>query len=111
MEDSPFSWGAVGPHSSTVATHDSFDSGQSETASWEFSLGMEALEGSENSLTVGLFEADPIVSYIVDTAIRLVLFDAQLDPGTIARSGVLPGILQQVGQENPYERLVPDGHD
>ena len=110
-EDRSLSGDAVGPHSSTVATHDSFDGGQPESAPRVLSLRMESLEGFEDDLTVGLGEADPIVSDVVDGPISLVLDDTQLDSSVIDGSGVLPRILEQVGQENLQERLVTKGRD
>ena len=72
---------------------------------------MEPLEGLEDFLTVGVVEADPIVSDVVGRDTTPVLGDAQLDPSVIARSRVLPCILKQVGQENPQKRLVSSGLD
>ena len=72
---------------------------------------MEPLEGSKNYLVLGVVEADPIVADVVDRDIILVFNDAEFDPSVIARSGVLPRILEQVSQENPQKRLVPEGLD
>jgi hypothetical protein len=72
---------------------------------------MEPLEGSKNYLVLGVVEADPIVADVVDRDIILVLNDAEFDPSVIAGSGILPCVLEQVGQENPPKRLVPEGLD
>ena len=111
VEDRSLRRDAFGPHPSAVATHDSHDDGQPESASRKFCPGMEPLEGLENYLAVGVVEADPIVSHMVDRDIPVGFGDANLDPSVIARSGELPCILEQLGQENPQEWHVPIGRD
>ena len=67
---------------------------------------MEPLRGSEDDLTFGVVEADPIVPDVVGSETTLFLDDAQLDPGVSAVCGVLPCVLEQVGRENLQARLM-----
>jgi len=62
-----------------VSKHDSFDGSQPKSGPLELLLGMEALEGLENFLVVGVVEADPVVPDMVDWNIPVVFGDTQLE--------------------------------
>src|SRR5438445_13742994 len=96
---------ALGPDAPAVAVDDAAGRGQADAGAWELVPAVQALEGAEEPVGIDHVETDPVV---LDEDARLAVdhLAADRDLRRAPQAAELPGVVDQVGEQDPNQPLV-----
>jgi hypothetical protein len=99
MERGPLALGSLRPDSSPVARNNAGCDGQPDAVAGKLGTTVQTLERHKQLAGVGHVEAHPIVPHKVGR-LAFMFFDTKLDGRMRLISGELPGVLQQLCEDD-----------
>src|SRR6267154_148421 len=105
VEGGSSAYRAFGPDAAAVAVDDPSGGGQPDAGPLEVALAVQPLKGPEQPVYIDHVEANPVVAH-VNAGLAIDDLGPDLDPRILLGSGELPGVVEQVRQQDPDQALV-----
>src|SRR6266550_5284264 len=110
VEGGSLAYRAFGPDATAVAVDDPAGGGQPNAGPLEVALAVQPLKSPEQPVCIDHVEANSVVAH-VNARLAIDGLGANLDPRFLLRPGELPGVVEQVREQDPGQTLVSrSGH-
>src|ERR1700722_1722734 len=99
-----------GPYPAALALDDALNSRQANSRSWKILCRVQALKGPEQLAGVRLIEPGAVIPHEVFPA-AVLSGTSKFDAGVGLFGGELPGVAEQVGEDNSQKARVGFGNE